>query len=177
MISGCTCRVGKCSWVEQYFWRVMEIHYLFPFVEQRLDKCVFCRRAQQRWCLLTFSHGLDNGTWEVDCLHCSPLAAVSCLSFMDAVIGHIFFSPLPFPPHRQILQRVTPICFNSAVVFLSTLHNRHIVSCLYLRRQWKKFSTFTLAIHFTSACLHKMSLFPTYLYLSQNEVGCDLGIA
>lgn len=117
MSIGCTCRVGKCCIVEQYFWRVMEIHYLFPFVEQRLDKCGFCRRAQQRWCLLTFSRGLDSGTWEADGLHCSPLAAVSCLSLVDAVIGHIFFLSFTFSSSQPPLARSDTHLFQQCCCF------------------------------------------------------------
>lgn len=130
-----------------------------------------CRGAQQGWRLPTFSCGHDSGTWEADGLHCS-----SCLSFMDAVTGHSFFS-VPYPYHCHLLQGVTLICCSSAVAFLSTLHNHCIVSYLCLRRQWKKVWTFTLAIHFTSICLQKSSFFLTYLYLSQNETSCHLGIA
>lgn len=99
---------------------------------------------------------------------CTVLLLQLChawVSWMQS-LATVFFCPISFPPHSHFLQGVTPICFSSAVAFLSTLHNHRIVSCLCLRRQWKKVSTFTLAIHFTSVCLQKLSLFLTYLYLS-----------
>lgn len=97
------------------------------------------------------------------------------VSWMQS-LATVFFCPisLPQPPLARSDTHLFQQCL---LLFLSTLHNHRIVSYLCLRRQWKKVSIFTLAIHFTSICLQKLSLFLTYLYLSQNETSCNLGIA
>lgn len=150
VISGACLEWGNA---EKYFWRVMEIHHLFPFVEQSRGQSVLCRRAQQRWCLLTF----ESWPWLVPekLMSYAVLSSCGCpcLNLVDAVIGHSFFS-VPCPsPSQPLLQPVTPHCFSSTVAFLSTLHSHHLVLCLCLRRQREKVSTFTPAIHFTSVCL------------------------
>lgn len=169
-----------CTWsgkVLRNIFGVMEKHHLFPFVEQSLGQSVLCRRAQQRWSLLTLSRGQDCGTWEADVLCCSLFLQLSVPAFSgyshwpQVFLSHILL------PSQPLLQQVTPPCFSSTVAFLSTLHNHHIGFSLWLRRQGENLSTFTPAIHFTSVCLQKMSLFCTHPCLSQNEMGCNLGIA
>ena len=76
-----------------------------------------CRRAQQGWRLHTFSHGHDSGTWEADGLHCSPSAAVSCLSFMDAVIGHSFFLSHILSSSQPLLARSDTHLFQQCCCF------------------------------------------------------------
>lgn len=128
----------------------METHCLFPFVEQSLGQSALCRRAQQRWCLLTLSHGHDWGTQEADVLCCSLLLWLSVPEFSGCSHWPQFFLSRTFSPSQPLLQRVTPRCFSSTVAFLlSTVHNHHPVSYLCLRRQGEKVSTFTPAIHST----------------------------
>lgn len=76
----------------------METHCLFPFVEQSLGQSALCRRAQQRWCLLTLSHGHDCGTQEADVLCCSLLLWLPVPELSGCSHWPQFFSvPYPFP--------------------------------------------------------------------------------